>query len=61
MLLASSDLMVLVYAFGAGAVAVLVLLLALFGMFEPEDRRAFLHLLRHPLRVIFHEEPGGPD
>ena len=53
--------MVLVYAFGAGAVAVAVLLLGLFGMFEPEDRRALLRVLRHPVRVILQDTPAPHD
>ncbi len=57
MLAASSDLMVLVYAFGAGAVAILVLLIGLFGMFEAEDRRALMRVIRHPLRVVFRDDP----
>jgi hypothetical protein len=59
-MLASSDFMVLVYAFGAGAVAILVLLIGLFGMFEAEDRRALLRVIRHPFRVVFRDEPPEP-
>jgi hypothetical protein len=59
-MLASSDLMVLVYAFGAGAVAILILLIGLFGMFESEDRRALLRVVRHPIRVVFRDEPPEP-
>lgn len=61
--LASSDVMVLVYAFGAGAVAVAVLLIGLFGMFEADDRRALLNVLRHPVRVVLQDdaEPGEED
>jgi hypothetical protein len=49
--------MTLVYAFGVGFVAIGVLLLGLLGMLEGADRRAFLNLLRHPLRATFGEEP----
>ena len=59
--LASSDVMVLVYAFGAGAVAVAVLLIGLFGMFEAEDRRALLNVLRHPVRVVLQDDPEPAD
>jgi hypothetical protein len=59
-MLASSDVMVLVYAFGAGAVAIIVLLIGLLGMFEAEDRRALLNLIRHPFRVVFRDEPPEP-
>ena len=53
--------MVLVYAFGAGAVAIVVLLIGLFGMFEPEDRRALLNVLRHPIRVVLADDPDPAD
>jgi hypothetical protein len=59
--LASSDVMVLVYAFGAGAVAIAVLLIGLFGMFEGDDRRALLRLLRHPIRVIVQDDSQAAD
>jgi hypothetical protein len=59
-MLASSDVMVLIYAFGAGAVAIVVLLIGLFGMFEAEDRRALFNLIRHPFRVVFRDEPPEP-
>ncbi len=55
-------MMVLVYAFGAGAVAIGVLLIGLYGMFEADDRRALLNVLRHPVRVILDDaEPDGED
>jgi hypothetical protein len=58
--LGSSDVMVLVYAFGVGIVAIAVLLVGLLGMLERSDRKALLNVLRHPVRVIFgHESP--PD
>jgi hypothetical protein len=53
--------MVLVYAFGAGAVAVAVLLIGLFGMFEADDRRALLNVLRHPIRVVLADDPEPAD
>jgi hypothetical protein len=54
--------MVLVYAFGAGAVAILVLLIGLFGMFEADDRRALLNVIRHPIRVVLDDsEPDADD
>ena len=60
--LAASGVMVLVYAFGAGAVAIGVLLIGLFGMFEADDRRALLNVLRHPIRVILDDtEPEDED
>jgi hypothetical protein len=59
--LASSDVMVLVYAFGAGAVAIAVLLIGLFGMFEPHDRRALLNVLRHPVRVVLQDDSEPED
>jgi hypothetical protein len=58
--LASSDVMVLVYAFGVGLVAIGVLLIAVLGMLERADRKALLNLLRHPVRTIFGHEPR-PD
>jgi hypothetical protein len=60
-LLASSDVMVLVYAFGVGALALAVLFVALLGMLDRTDRRALLNVLRHPLRVIFSDEPRADD
>ena len=59
-MLASSDSMVLVYAFGTGLFAVLLLLAAVSAMLGTDDRRAFLHLLRHPIQVIF-SDPEPPD
>jgi hypothetical protein len=59
--LAASDVMVLVYAFGAGAVAIVVLMIGLFGMFEADDRRALLNVLRHPFRVILQDSESGGE
>jgi hypothetical protein len=54
--------MPLVYAFGAGAAAIVVLLIGLFGMFEADDRRALLNVIRHPVRVILDDaEPDADD
>jgi hypothetical protein len=58
--LAASDVMILVYAFGAGALAIVVLMIGLFGMFEADDRRALLNVLRHPVQVVLRDsEPDG--
>ena len=45
----------------AGAVAIVVLMLGLFGMFEADDRRALLNVLRHPIRVVLEDSEPGSD
>jgi hypothetical protein len=53
-------MMVLVYAFGTGLVGIVLLLVAVSAILGDDDRRAFLHLLRHPIEVIF-SDPEPPD
>jgi hypothetical protein len=60
-MLASSDVMVLVYAFGAGIVGIGALLAGILAMLEDADRKAMLNLVRHPVRVIFSEDSDHSD
>jgi hypothetical protein len=62
MVLASSDLLILLYAFGAGAVGIVVLVGGLLAMLEGEDRQKLLRVLRHPIRTAFAErEPDDEE